>query len=203
MDIIDKIDQNLYSYDEIRDMEIIMEMAMIIDDDTVINEAFDLKTFKSGMQSLMKGVGIGAHRSGEGLIQIALKSGKTMAEFVWHAFRAAAGKEESKTKLKELARKEITKEQFLDFLLKLDMATLHMVSGPLHLVDALTGWHIWAHIKSHSENVIDKAKAAIRNLVDAAKSADSPIKKKLKGLMHGIARLLNLEDEQKLIAQVS
>ena len=202
MDIIDKINSKMYSYDEIRDMEIVLEMAMLIDDETVVNEAFDLSVFKTGAKALMKGLGMGAHKEADGLIQMALKSGKVMAEFIWHALKAAAGNEASKVRVKELANKEIKKEQVVDFLLKLDTATLHFVSGPLHMIDALTGWHIWAHIKSKSEDMLTKAKNAIKNLVDAAKGADEAVRKKLKGLMHGIARLFGLEDVQTIIKAV-
>ena len=49
--------------------------------------------------------------------------------------------------------KGLKKEDVLDFLLNLDMATLHIVSGPIHTIDAITGWHLWANVK-------DKAKGA-------------------------------------------
>lgn len=202
MDILDKINSKLYSHDEIRDMEIILEMSMLIDENTIINEAFDLAMFKTSAKALMKAAGIHAGKSGDGLIQIALKSGKTMAEFIWHGLKAAGGNEESKVRVKEIANTEITKEQFLDFLYKLDMATMHLVTGPLHMIDALTGWHIAAHIKKSGDDMLAKAKTAIQNLVDAAKGTTDEVKKKLKSLMHGIARLFGLDAEQNLIKQV-
>jgi len=202
MDILNRINNNLYSFDEKRDMEIVLEMAMLIDNECVINEAFDVSKFKSGVKGLMKSIGIGTHKTGDGLIQVALKSGKLMAEFIWNILKAAGGDKDAVTRVKEIANTEIKKEEFLDFLLKLDMATLHLVSGPLHLVDALTGWHIWAHIKGKTEDAMEKAKNAIKNLVDAAKEADESVRKKLKSLMHGIARLFGLDQEQQLIKQV-
>lgn len=202
MDILDKINLYSYTYEEQRDMEILIEMAMLVEDDMSLNEAFSISDFKSKGKNLLKSIGMGTHKSGDGLIQIALKSGKTMAEFIYHALRAAAGNEDSKTRVSEIARTEITKEQFLDFLLKLDMATMHWISGPLHFIDALTGWHIWAHIKSGAENALTKAKKAITDLADAAKVASDEVKKKLKSLMHGIARLFGIEDVQPVISKV-
>ena len=202
MDIIDKI--NLYSHtsEEIRDMEILIEMAMIVDDEMTLNEAFDIGTLKSTGKSLLKSIGMGSHKSGDGLISVALKSGKIMAEFVYHILRGSSGNTTSIQRVKDIAKTEITKEQFLDFLLKLDMATLHLVSGPLHAIDAWTGWHIWAHIKSKTENGLEKARKAITDLADAAKSASEDAKKKIKSLMYGIARLFGLEDLSSIIKSV-
>ena len=193
MDILDKLNSTIYNYDELRDMEIVLEMGMLVSDDVMINEAFELGMFKTGMKALMKGAGIGAHKSGEGLIQIALKSGKVMAEFIWNALKAVKGDEVAKQRVIELANKEIKKEQVLDFLLKLDTATLHLVSGPLHIIDALTGWHVWAQIQGHTEDAMAKGRAAIRNLIDASKSADEVVKKKIKGYIHGVAKLLGID----------
>jgi len=199
MDILDKINGKLYSYDELRDMEIVLEMSMLIQEDDLMNEAFDLSLLKTGGKALMKGLGLHASKSGDGLIQMALKSGKLMAEFVWHILKAAAGNKDSKIRVKEIANTQISKEDFMNFLLKLDMATLHMVTGPLHMLDAITGWHIGVHIKSKVGDIMIKAKEAINNLVDAAKGTDTSIRKKLKSLMHGIARLFGLDDEQSTI----
>ena len=41
----------------------------------------------------------------------------------------------------------VTKEQVLDFILKLDQATMHILTGPIHFVDAVTGWDLWANME--------------------------------------------------------
>jgi len=199
MDIIDRIDLYSHTHQEIRDMEILIEMAMIVEDDMTLNEAFNVADLKSKGKALLKSLGMHTHSSGDGLIQIALKSGKTMAEFIFHSLKGAAGNQKSIIRVKELANTEITKEQLMDFLLKLDMAFLHVLSGPLHAVDAWTGWHVWAHIKSSTETALSKAKKAIHDLADAAKSASDEVKKKLKSLMHGIARLFGLDAESQSV----
>ena len=68
-----------------------------------------------------------------------------------------------KEKVKEIAS-TVKKEDVIDFLLKLDMATLHLVSGPIHTIDAITGWHLWAAVKSvaaKAGSVYDEIKKAI------------------------------------------
>ncbi len=197
MDIVDKI--NLYSHtiNEIHDMEILIEMALILEEDIMINEAFDVAMLKNMGKTILKSIGIDTHKTGDGLIQVAIKSGKNIAELIYHALKGVAGNKESIERVKEIANKEITKEQFLDFLLKLDMATLHLVSGPLHAIDAWTGWHVWAHIKTQAESSMEKAKKAIMDLADAAIAASNEIKSKLKSLMFNIARLFGIHDEVK------
>ena len=87
----------------------------------------------------------------------------------------------------------------LDFLLKLDMATLHVLTGPLHTIDAITGWHLWANVKDKADQGLKKAKEAIDNLIAVAKTAEQSVKDKLKRYMHGIAKLIGLDAEHKAI----
>ncbi len=194
MDIVDKINNKMFSYDEARDMEVMLEIALLVDDSMTLNEAFDVGSFKNKMNSLMKSSGLTTHKSGEGLITTALKSGKIMAEFIWHTLKAAGGNEKSKERVKEIANTKISKEDFMDFLMKLDMATLHLIMGPIHMIEALTGWHIKASIKTKVDTATTKAKDAIKNLIDLAKTANDTTRKKMKSLISGVAKIFGVED---------
>lgn len=202
MDIIDKINLYSYSHQEVQDMKTLMEIAMFMEEDVaVINEAgFDIK---GKLNSAMKMLGIHGHKTGDGVIQVALKSGKILAELLWYTIKAATGDEKAKAKVKELANTEITKEQVLDFLLKLDMLSLHAISGPLHMLDALTGWHIWAHVKKTVEPVAKRAKVAIENLKQLAGQLEAKAKKQVVNYIQGLARLFGFDkDEHKAIASL-
>ena len=75
---------------------------------------------------------------------------------------------------KETVRKlatSIKKEDVIDFLLKLDMATLHLVTGPIHFIDAVTGWELWANIKS----MASKADSVWEDLVSTVKTLKSKV----------------------------
>lgn len=92
-----------------------------------------------------------------------------------------AGVQGDKEKIKKIG-KNIKKEQILDFLLKLDAATLHFVTGPLHIIDAVLGWHIGADLAAAAKganelfkNAIDNARLALSKLVGSSKT-----KKKIK-----------------------
>ncbi|MCK5538500.1 MAG: hypothetical protein KAI79_16860, partial [Bacteroidales bacterium] len=58
-------------------------------------------------------------------------------------------------------------EELVDFLYKLDLVTLHLITGPLHFIDGLTGWELipkFKELKSEAQSAINKIKKAIDNL---------------------------------------
>ena len=199
MDITQKLTQYAYTKDEIRDMNSLLEIAMFMEQDVErLDEAFSLAAITKSANGLLKKAGLHLH-TGDGIIQMAMKSGKNVAKLFWYAMKGASGDKEAKAKAIELANTEVSKEQVMDFLLKLDMATNHVISGPIHLIDAWTGWHLWAGIKDMATDGLKKAKEAIENLIAVAKDAEASVKLKLKGYMHGIAKLIGLDAEHKAI----
>lgn len=201
MDILDKIDMYRFTSQEKMDMITLLEMAVFMEEDfNKMNEAFD---FMGKIKDLADKIGVHVSSSGGGMIGILYKSGRIMAEFIWNAMKASTGDETSKVRVKELANTEIRKEDVLDFLLRLDGLTLHTLTGPIHFIDNLTGWHIWAAVRKHAENFSDIAVKAIKDLATVIKDTDAEVKTKAKGLLHGIVRVLGLEDaEQKLIQSI-
>lgn len=201
MDILEKI--NLYSHtsNEIYDMHLLIELAVFMETDiNQLNEAFDITGVASG---IMKSLGIGAHSGGSGLVQTMAKAGTNVAQLIWYATKAAVSNDaEAKEKVKELANKEVKKEQIIDFLLRVDTLTLHTLTSPIHMIDALTGWHIWANIKGKVEDMSVKIKQAIQNLADAAKEVDPNTKPKIKSLMFGLVRLFGLENEKEIVKSI-
>jgi len=81
-------------------------------------------------------------------------------------------------KAKEIL-KGLTQEKVTDFLLKLDVVTLHLVSEPIHIIDALTGWEIWSSIKDSLKGAdsllkqfyigVDKVRQSVIGLMDGTK----------------------------------
>lgn len=108
----------------------------------------------------------------DGLVQILSRGARDIARMLWHASKYATTKDpESKKIVKEIASKKVTKEQFLDFLLKLDTLSLHAVTGPIHMIDALVGWHIWPAVKKNMQKVKDakiRIQKALEELEDRA-----------------------------------
>jgi len=110
---------------------------------------------------------LGLHASkSTGLIEYLFKSGKGLGLLIKAAVLG------DKAKIKEVA-KSIKKEEVIDFLLKLDQATLHAVTGPVHLIDAITGWHLGVAISHKVTGAVDvikfsitKIKSVINNIED-------------------------------------
>lgn len=139
------IEQNIIEYLILSEMTL-TEQEEIFGD--VINEG--------KLDSLLHKAGLHIHK-GKGLIQYLMSAGKGIGKMVVAAIKG------DKEGVKKIAQ-SIDKGDVLDFLLKLDTATLHLVTGPLHLIDAVTGWHLWAAVKDKAEgakNIIDKIKQAL------------------------------------------
>jgi len=120
---------------------------------------------ESKIKAAMKKAGIHATKK-KGLLDYIMKAGKHF----YKLFKAALKKD--KKTVVELLNKEISKEELLDFLLKLDAATLHLISGPIHFIDAVTGWHIAANIESGAESAYNMVKSAYQSLVNAVKNCN-------------------------------
>ena len=95
-------------------------------------------------------------------IGMKLHKGKGIIDYV-KQFTGVVGKmimaaiKGDKEAVKAHAQK-VEKHEVVDFLLKLDMATMHIVTGPIHFIDAITGWDLMVNIKHAAEDAKDKLK---------------------------------------------
>jgi hypothetical protein len=112
----------------------------------------------------------------KGLLDYILKAGKTF----YNLFKAAMMKD--KKKVKEILNTEISKEDLMDFILKLDQSTLHLLTGPLHFIEAVTGWHLAADVDSAVQGVGNVIKTAYQTIVDTLKNAGIIPKNKIDDL---------------------
>jgi hypothetical protein len=194
---VTKLNTYAYTHDEITNMNALLEMAMFMEQDPArLDEAFNPASLAKAAGSLMKASGLHV-KKGDGLMQMAMRSGKLMAQFIWYAIKASKGDKEAAEKVKEIANTKITKEQVIDFILKLDMATAHILTTPIHTIDAITGWHIWANVKSKASTGFDKAKVALQQLIDVAKGVEAKVATQLQGYVQSIAQMLGLEGAVK------
>jgi hypothetical protein len=61
--------------------------------------------------------------------------------------------------------KTVKKEDVLDFLYKLDLATLHLFTGPIHFIDAVTGWDLTVKTKQAVKTSTDLIKDLVASLI--------------------------------------
>jgi hypothetical protein len=59
----------------------------------------------------------------------------------------------------------ISKEEIVDFIFKLDAASLHILSAPLHFIEAVTGLHLGANLDAVGKSVIDAVKKSYKTIV--------------------------------------
>jgi hypothetical protein len=85
-------------------------------------------------------------------------------------------------KSKELVQ-SMKKEDVLDFLYKLDLGTLHLFTGPIHMIDAWTGWDLGVNLQhkvEQSKGITDVLKQAIQKVKTSIETifGNNPSKKK-------------------------
>jgi hypothetical protein len=153
--------------------------------------------FKNKVEPVAKKAGLHIETK-KGLLQYLSSASTGVAKLLYHAVNYYFNKnEESKKKMIELS-KSIKKEDVIDFLLKLDMLTLHLVSGPIHQLDALTGTHIWANIKSKTKNVTDAATDAIKKIESLRDHLEGSLKSQLQKYSNALRRLFGIGDFKKI-----
>jgi len=150
-------------------------------------------------RQLNEGVGDGVIRaakkaglnigSGRGLLQILSKVGGHISKIIYYAIKAQAGDKSAKNDLKELLKKKASKEDLIDFFFKLDTLTLSALTGPIHVIDALTGWHIVANLKDKGKTSDSRIKDAISDLSRSIETLPDKLKRKV---LNNIAKIKKL-----------
>ena len=161
----------------------LIEFALFMEqheEEGVVNEALKLN-----FKGLLDKFGLHAHKGSAGLIQTLAKVGAHVSKIIFHAIKAPTN-EESKAKLQELLKKKGTKEELVQFLLQLDQVTLHLVTGPIHMIDALTGWHIGAKIKDKAIDGVGMIKHALEDLEKAKNSYTGDLAQKIHEIIANI-----------------
>jgi len=134
----------------------------------------------------------------KGLLQYLAAATTGVAKLLYYTVDYYYNKnDKSKEKMIELA-KSVKKEDIIDFLLKLDTLTLHLISGPIHQLDALTGTHIWANIKNKTKNVTDIAKEAIKKVEDLKDHLDGRLRQQLQKYANALRRIFNIGEFKKV-----
>lgn len=151
---------------------LVLEMCFIMDtDQSTLNEMIendDTVLLENVFTDLGKSL---VHiKKGKGLIQHFKSAGVGMAKMFVAVLKGDTNE------VKRIA-KTVKATDVLDFLLKLDQATLHLITGPIHSLEAITGWHIWANI--------EKAQGKASKLVDKLRQAISILKSNIGTLIGG------------------
>ena len=126
----------------------------IMENENLLTE--DTRMLEEGLEGFLHKFGVHV-KKGDGLIQYLTKATVGTGQILLAAMKG------DKKRVKEIASK-LDRGTVLDFLLKLDQATLHVVTGPIHMIDAITGWHIGAEVKKKVGNAMHAIEKAIKEL---------------------------------------
>jgi len=124
------------------------------------------------------------------------KKEKGLINYFWN-FTKGAGKlvlaaiRKDKEEVKNIAS-TINQKDCINFILKLDLATLHIITTPLHFIEAVTGWSIEPIVKDKLKSANDKLKIffnAIGTVKDSIIKLANP--KKTKSYLKLVGKLQN------------
>jgi hypothetical protein len=197
-----------YNYLKKDEIDVIMLIeAMVLMDSLECNEGLKddfqtmMKKLKDKFNKVIKKTGLHIEKS-DGLIQQLIKAGGNVGKLIYYVFMAYYNNDnEMKKKAQEIAS-SVTKEQIMDFLLKLDTVTLHLLTGPIHTLDALTGLHIWPNIKDKIEPITKKAKIAIEKLEDLKHELEGKFKQQVQKYTNALRRVFDIGDHKKIMEEI-
>ena len=152
--------------------------------ETNINEADLLNTIDKYINKL----GFKIHKT-EGLMQQIKKFSSVAGKMLFYAIK------NDKEEVKKLSQ-QITKGDFIKFIINLDMVTLHLLSGPIHFIAAITGWELDACTKEmpNVKSIVNKTLDAINTLKQNITSLITGKKKeKVLSYVHNIEKNIPVE----------
>lgn len=164
------------------DIYTLLEASMLIEE-PILNE----NKIINNITNFIKKIGLTVHHR-SGLIHHLKKASTSVSKLIMLAFKN--DKEGLKQHIKD---NQISKSDVLDVLLKIDVLTLHIVSYPLHIIDAVTGWEIMPAIKSSTLPIIERAKKAIKEMEYILTTVTGEVKKTLENHVTKIKELLDLK----------
>lgn len=151
-----------------------------LSEETLSKELEMFEAFDSEANRVLKSYGLHIHKT-KGLIDYLRLAGKGVAQLFVAAVKG------DKEKVAEI-KQSVKKGEVMDFFLKLDMATLHLVTGPIHMIDAITGWDLWSNLqakaKSGPSSIVQELISAIRQIKDRIREVVTNRKKVQRVLKH-------------------
>ena len=145
-------------------------MLYMVENDDLINESYNLEKLSEDQEealfedikSWMKKVGLNFEKK-DGLIDYLAQFSIGAGKIILAAIKG------DKEKVKQIAA-SLTRAKIVDFLLKLDVITLHIITEPIHIIDAVTGWELMADIERAAFGVSQQVKifhAALKQVKDS------------------------------------
>jgi hypothetical protein len=172
-----------YIKDKEKELDIIslIELYQFIEYGNNLNEAFNFS-------SILNKLGFEVKKE-KGLLHTMKNVSKGTKDLIWYTFKLYQGNEEYRQKIIDLY-KSIDKEEVIDVLLRLDMLTFHTITGPIHMLDAITGWHLVPNLKRKVIDIKDRVQRVIDHLSNIRKEyTDDKVKKEVDKILNNFKGL--------------
>ena len=180
-----KLNEVLYD-----DKDRLLELAIFMSlNPHQLNEADgDWRTkFKQAAQK----AGLKLGGSERGLLSTLSKVSKHISKIIYYAIKAKGGDRPARDELKKLLKRKATKEDLIDFFFKLDTLTLSILTGPINIIDALTGWNIVSSLKDKGKTPNKRIKDAITALTKSIEGLSPRIKKRVSNNLDKIKKMVS------------
>ena len=174
------------------DIIAVLEYMLILDagNEIVLSEQ-KAENLKSLIGSISKKLGF-AGSGRKNLISLLSSISKNAALSVVYAIQAQAGREGAREKLESVLKTSNIKSELIDLVIRADVLTLHMISGPIHIIDAITGFEIADKIREKAEIGSEKIKDAVELIQRSSKKLPNPKTRRLEKSIRIIRRVFNL-----------
>ena len=152
--------------DNIEHVMTLLEYMIILESgENLLNEG-RMDSVKSTLSGIAKKLGISGHGN-RNLLSVMSSVGKNARSALVYAMKAFAGDEKAKEKLKALRGSKEVRAELGDLILRLDALTMHFLTGPIHMMDAITGFDLAEKIREaatgethHIDNAIQTIEKA-------------------------------------------
>ncbi len=180
----------------------LLEFILLIDSYN-LNEGI-IQDIKTKLSDILKSSGLHI-KQGKGIIHHLINAEKHISTLMYHAlmsyYKHPSEQAPHKIKLKELVSK-VNKEDIIDFLLKLDTLTMHMITGPIHMIDAAVGTHLWANVSDSIGPAKEKARVAIKSLESLKNTLEGKLKNQVTKYSNALRRVFSIGNMKKVTEEI-
>ena len=187
------LDPNETEYDSSEDVITILEFMMIVDSGDMLLAEERGESVKNLFAKVSSKLGFAA-KNKKNLLGLLGSIGQTGAKAILYSIQATAGNEGAKEKLAQVLKNSNAKSEIIDFVIRADVLTLHLISTPIHMIDAIAGFDIAEKIREKAVGGGERLKDAVDLIQKSAKNLGNPsTARKVKKSLNTINRAFSLK----------
>ena len=182
--------EHIYKTEQKEAVASLLEFIVFMEEgeDLILSEARG-ESVKAGLGKIAGKLGVSAHGR-KNLLKLIASVGKNTGLALVYAVRSHMKHPGAKEKLEGILKTANIKSELTDLILRLDALTLHLLTGPIHIIDAITGWHLGADIQDKTKTPNTHIKTALDTIVKAATAVKDKPRKTLNRSIEKIKKIL-------------